>query len=41
LLEEPLAAVTDFWSAGLVLDRERRRIRHFDGRGFIRRGEGR
>src|SRR3954469_13419841 len=39
LLEEPLAAVTDFWSAGLVLDRERRRIRHFDGRGFIRRGE--
>src|SRR6266849_4417724 len=39
--ESLLAAVTDLWSAGLVLERERRRIRHFDGRGFIRRGEGR
>jgi uncharacterized membrane protein YccC len=34
-------AVTDLWSAGLVLERERRRIRHFDGRGFITGGEGR
>jgi uncharacterized membrane protein YccC len=41
LQEALLAAVTDLWSAGLVLDRERRRIRHFDGRGFIRGGEGR
>ncbi len=35
-----LDAVTDLWSAGLVLERERSRIRHFGGRGFIR-GEGR
>jgi uncharacterized membrane protein YccC len=41
LQEALLAAVTDLWSAGLVLERERRRIRHFDGRGFIRGGEGR
>jgi hypothetical protein len=41
LQEALLAAVTDLWSAGLVLERERRRIRHFGGRGFIRRGEGR
>ncbi len=41
LQEAPLATVTDLWSAGLVLERERRRIRHFDGRGFIRGGEGR
>jgi uncharacterized membrane protein YccC len=41
LQDAPLVAVTDFWSAGLVLDRERRRIRHFDGRGLIRGGEGR
>jgi uncharacterized membrane protein YccC len=41
LQEALLAAVTDLWSAGLVLERERRRIRHFDGRGFIKRGEGR
>jgi hypothetical protein len=41
LQEAPLAAVTDLSSAGLVLERERRRIRHFDGRGFIRGGEGR
>jgi hypothetical protein len=39
--ESLLAAVTDLSSAGLVLERERRRIRHFDGRGFIRGGEGR
>jgi uncharacterized membrane protein YccC len=39
--EALMAAVTDLWSAGLVLERERRRIRHFDGRGFIRGGEGR
>ncbi len=36
-----LGAVTDLWSAGLVLERERRRIRHFGGGGFIRGGEGR
>ena len=41
LREALLAAVTDLWSAGLVLERERRRIRHFGGRGFIRGGEGR
>jgi len=39
--ESLLAAVTDLSSAALVLERERRRIRHFDGRGFIRGGEGR
>jgi uncharacterized membrane protein YccC len=41
LQEAVLAAVTDLWSAGLVLERERRRIRHFGGRGFTRKGEGR
>src|SRR5712691_7736241 len=41
LQEAPLATVTDLWSAGLVLERERRRIRHFDSRGSIRGGEGR
>jgi uncharacterized membrane protein YccC len=41
LREAPLAAVTDLWSAGLVLERERRRIRHFAGRGFVSKGEGR
>jgi len=41
LREALLGAVTDLWSAALVLERERRRIRHFDGRGFIRGGEGR
>jgi uncharacterized membrane protein YccC len=41
LQEALLAAVTDLWSAGLVLERERRRIRYFDGRGFIREGNGR
>jgi uncharacterized membrane protein YccC len=38
--ESRLAAVTDLWSAGLVLQRERRRIRHFAGRGFVSKGEG-
>ncbi len=41
LQEALLGAVTDLWSAGLVLERERRRIRHFDSRGSIRGGEGR
>jgi uncharacterized membrane protein YccC len=41
LQEALLATVTDLWSAGLVLERERRRIRHFGSRGFIRGGEGR
>jgi hypothetical protein len=41
LQETLLAAVTDLWSAGLVLDGERRRIRHFDGRVFIRGEDGR
>jgi uncharacterized membrane protein YccC len=41
LQEKPLAAVTDLWSAGLVLDREKRRIRHFAGRDFVGKGGGR
>jgi uncharacterized membrane protein YccC len=41
LQEALLGAVTDLWSAGLVLEHERRRIRHFGGPGFIRGGEGR
>jgi len=41
LQEALLATVTDLWSAGLVLERERRRIRHFGSRRFIRGGEGR
>ena len=41
LQEALLGAVTDLWSAALVLERERRRIRHFAGRGFNRGGEGR
>jgi hypothetical protein len=41
LQQAVLATVTDLWSAGLVLERERRRIRHFGSRGFIRGGEGR
>jgi len=40
LQETLLAAVTDLWSASLVLERERRRIRHFAGRGFVSKGEG-
>jgi uncharacterized membrane protein YccC len=39
--ETLLAAVTDLWSASLVLERERRRIRHFAGRSFVSKGEGR
>jgi uncharacterized membrane protein YccC len=38
--EALLGAVTDLWSAGLVLERERRRIRHFAGRSFVSKGEG-
>jgi uncharacterized membrane protein YccC len=41
LQEALLGAVTDLWSAGLVLEHERRRIRHFGGPGFIRGGEER
>jgi uncharacterized membrane protein YccC len=41
LQEALLAAITDLWSAGLVLEQDRRRIRHFDDRGFITGGEGR
>jgi uncharacterized membrane protein YccC len=41
LREALLGAVTDLSSAGLVLERERRRIRHFAGRGLIKGGEGR
>jgi uncharacterized membrane protein YccC len=41
LQEALLGAVTDLSSAGLVLERERRRIRHFAGRGLIKGGEGR
>src|SRR5216684_1375372 len=41
LQEALLAAVTDLWSAGLVLERERRRIRHFTERGLVSKGDGR
>jgi uncharacterized membrane protein YccC len=41
LRDSRLAAVTDLSSAGLVLERERRRIRHFVGRGFVSKGDGR
>src|SRR6266699_1956467 len=41
LQEALLGAVTDLWSAGLVLEHERRRIRHFGGPGVIRGREGR
>ena len=41
LHEVLLAAATDLWSAGLVLERERRRIRHFAGQGLVSKGEGR
>lgn len=40
LQEASLAAVTDLWSAGLVLQHERRRIRHFADRNFVSKGEG-
>jgi hypothetical protein len=36
--ESLLAAVTDLSSAGLVLERERRRIRHFTGPGAVSKG---
>ena len=39
--EAPLAAATDLWSAGLVLEHEKRRIRHFCDHGSIKKGEGR
>jgi hypothetical protein len=39
--ESLLAAVTDLSSAGLVLEREKRRIRHFTGQGFVSNGKGR
>jgi uncharacterized membrane protein YccC len=38
--EAPLAAATDLWSAGLVLEREKRRIRHFCDHSSVRKGEG-
>jgi uncharacterized membrane protein YccC len=38
--EVPLAAATDLWSAGLVLEREKRRIRHFCDHSSVRKGEG-
>jgi uncharacterized membrane protein YccC len=34
-----LAAATDLWSAGLVLEREKRRIRHFCEHGSVRKGD--
>ena len=40
LREAPLAAATDLWSAGLVLQHERRRIQHFAGRSVVSKGEG-
>ncbi|UWU76565.1 FUSC family protein [Bradyrhizobium huanghuaihaiense] len=40
LQEALLSATTDLWSAGLVLEREGRRIRHFSSRGFMGKGEG-
>jgi hypothetical protein len=39
--EAPLAAAIDLWSAGLVLEREKRRIRHFCDHSSIRKGDGR
>jgi uncharacterized membrane protein YccC len=37
--EAPLAAATDLWSAGLVLEREKRRIRHFCDHSSVRKGD--
>jgi uncharacterized membrane protein YccC len=37
--EPLLAAATDLWSAGLVIEREKRRIRHFCDHGAIRKGD--
>jgi uncharacterized membrane protein YccC len=36
--ESLLSAATDLWSAGLVLEREKRRIRHFYDHGSVRKG---
>jgi uncharacterized membrane protein YccC len=41
LHEAQLAAVTDLSSAGLVLERERRRIRHFTDQVFVSKEKGR
>jgi uncharacterized membrane protein YccC len=38
--EALLAAATDLWSAGLVLEREKRRIRHFCDHDSVKKGEG-
>jgi uncharacterized membrane protein YccC len=37
--EAPLAAAIDLWSAGLMLEREKRRIRHFCEHGPVRKGD--
>jgi len=37
--EALLGAATDLWSAGLVLEREKRRIRHFCEHGSVRKGD--
>jgi uncharacterized membrane protein YccC len=37
--EALLAAATDLWSAGLVLEHEKRRIRHFCDHGTVRKGD--
>jgi len=39
--EALLGAATDLWSAGLVLEREKRRIRHFCDLSSVRKGDGR
>ena len=38
LQEGVLAVATDLWSAGLLLEREKERIRHFAGTSFVRKG---
>jgi uncharacterized membrane protein YccC len=38
--EALLGAAIDLWSAGLVLEREKRRIRHLCDHGSVRKGEG-
>jgi uncharacterized membrane protein YccC len=37
--EALLGAATDLWSAGLVLEREKRRIRHFCDHGSVKKGD--
>jgi uncharacterized membrane protein YccC len=37
--EALLAAATDLWSASLVLEREKRRIRHFSDHGSVKKGD--